>query len=66
MLKPADLSGMTFDQIAALYGEEMAIQAGIASDPDTFELDEEWFRRARPAVEVHPNLNRATHHTPST
>ena len=34
--------------------EEAAIQAGIAADPDAFELDEEWFARARPAMEVEP------------
>ena len=36
--------------------EEAAINAGIAADPDTFELDAEWFARARPAVEVDPIL----------
>lgn len=59
MVRPIELTGLTFDEIAALYGEETAIQAGIASDPDTFELDDEWFRRARPAVEVHPHLLKA-------
>ena len=51
-----DLSNMTFAEIEALYGEEAAIQAGIAADPDTFELDEEWFRRARPVREAHPEF----------
>ena len=51
-----DLSKMTFAEIEALYGEEAAIQAGIAADPDTFELDEEWFRKARPARDVHPEF----------
>ena len=51
-----DLTTMTFDEIAAKYGEEAAINAGIAADPDTFELDEEWFKRARPAIEVDPDL----------
>ena len=36
--------------------EEAAINAGIAADPDTFELDAEWFAKARPAVEVDPIL----------
>ncbi len=36
--------------------EEAAINAGIAADPDTFELDEEWFKRARPAIEVVPHI----------
>jgi uncharacterized protein (DUF4415 family) len=34
--------------------EEAAIQAGIAADPDTAELDDEWFAGARPAREVLP------------
>ena len=50
------LTTMTFGKIAAKYGEEAAINAGIAADPDTFELDEEWFKRARPAIEVDPDL----------
>ena len=49
-------TGMTFDEIANKYGEEAAIKAGIAADPDTLELDDEWFKRARPAVEVDPEL----------
>ena len=49
-------SRMTFHEIAAEYGEETAINVGIARDPDTFELDDEWFARARPASEVHPEL----------
>ena len=51
-----DLTGMTFDEIAARYGEQVAIDAGIAADPDTFELDDDWFERARPATEVDPEL----------
>ena len=52
----ADMAGLTFDEIAAKYGEEAAINAGIAADPDTFELDEAWFARARPAREVMPEM----------
>ena len=52
----ADIAGLTFDEIAAKYGEEAAINAGIAADPDTFELDEAWFARARPAREVMPEM----------
>ena len=51
-----DLTGMTFHEIAAKYGREAAINAGIAADPDTFELTPEWFREARPAAEVLPDL----------
>ena len=47
---------MRFEEIKKLYGEEAAINAGIAADPDAFELDEEWFKEARPAREVHPEL----------
>ena len=31
---------MTFEEIAAQYGEKEAINAGIAADPDAFELDD--------------------------
>ncbi len=34
--------------------EEAQINAGIAADPDTYELSEEWFKTARPAKEVLP------------
>ena len=49
-------SQMTFEEIKAEYGEEVAINVGIARDPDAPELDEEWFRRARPAAEVVPHI----------
>ena len=55
-LKAADIAGLTFDEIEAKYGEEAAINAGIAADPDAFEADAEWFAKARPAFEVHPEL----------
>ena len=51
-----DLTGMTFDEIAERHGEEAAINAGIATDPDTSELDDEWFERSRPAAEIDPEL----------
>ena len=51
------MSDKTFDEIAAEQGEEAAIQAGIAADPDTIELDEAWFARARPVRETHPLLS---------
>ena len=55
-LKDADIAGLTFAEIEAKYGEEAAINAGIAADPDAFEADAEWFAKARPAIEVHPEL----------
>ncbi len=49
-------SELTFAEVSAKYGEETAIEAGIARDPDAPELDDEWFARARPAIEVVPDL----------
>ncbi len=49
-------SEMTFGEIEAEYGEETAINAGIARDPDTSELDAEWFARARPMREIDPEF----------
>ena len=46
----------SFKEIAGEYGEEAAINAGIAADPDTYELDEEWIKEARPASEVIPDI----------
>ena len=34
--------------------EDARINLGIAADPDSPELDEAWFERARPAAEVLP------------
>ena len=36
--------------------ENARILAAIAADPETFELDEAWFARARPAAEVVPHI----------
>ena len=50
-----DLTGMTFHEIAAKYGEEAAIDAGIAADPE-WGPEEMDMSGARPAVEVLPDL----------
>ncbi len=49
MPKSKELSDMSFAEVADRDGEDAAIDAGIASDPDTFELDDEWFKRAAPS-----------------
>jgi uncharacterized protein (DUF4415 family) len=36
--------------------EDAEINAQIAADPDDFELDDEWFKNARPASEVLPEI----------
>ena len=49
-------SDLTFAQIEAEYGEETAINVGIARDPDAPEWTEENWARAKPAIEVEPEL----------
>ena len=39
-------------------GENYAINAAVAADPETTELDDAWFERARPASEVAPHIVR--------
>ncbi len=66
MTRPTDLtnrhfdeivaSELTFDQIAEQYGEAVAVNVGIARDPDNPEVTGEMFARARPAIAVHPHL----------
>ena len=36
--------------------EDALINAGIAEDPDTFELDDQWFEDARPSSEAIPHI----------
>jgi uncharacterized protein (DUF4415 family) len=44
-------------QLATMTEEEDAeIRAGIARDPDAFEMTDEMWARARPAVEVAPDI----------
>ena len=49
-------SGMNFEDVEALYGEEVAIDVGIARDPDNPELTAEDFAQMRPAIEVVPEI----------
>ncbi len=49
-------SDMTFTEIEEKYGEEVAIDVGIARDPDAPELTPEQMARMRPAIEVFPAL----------
>ncbi|MCY3957206.1 MAG: BrnA antitoxin family protein [Chloroflexi bacterium] len=39
-------------------GEDYAINAAVAADPEASELGDDWFERARPASEVVPNIVR--------
>lgn len=47
-------TGRTFDDLAAEYGEDVAIQVGIARDPDTHELTTDDIAAMRRAHEVMP------------
>ena len=47
---------MTFSEIEKKYGEEVAINVGIARDPDAFEATDEMFALARPMREVDPEF----------
>ena len=38
--------------------EDYAINAAVAADPETTELDDAWFERAKPASEVVPQIVR--------
>ncbi len=55
-MKSDKFKGKSFEEISVEYGEEAAINAGIEADPETIELDEEWFKKARPASEVVPDI----------
>ena len=49
-------SSLTFTEIKGIYGEETAINVGIARDPDAPEWTEEDWANARPVREVAPHL----------
>ena len=47
---------LTFDEVAAQYGEETAVNVIIARDPDAPEWTPEDFAQARPTDEVIPHV----------
>ena len=47
---------LDFEEIEAKYGEDVAIDVGIARDPDCPELTAEDFAQMRPAIEVDPEI----------
>ena len=49
-------SDLAYAQIEGKYGEETAINVGIARDPDARESTDEDFAKARPAIQVDPEL----------
>ncbi len=53
----------TFDEIKAKHGEDAAVRAGIAADPDARELTREDFKSMRPASETHPRIVEAYRRT---
>ncbi len=55
-MKSGEVKGKSFEETAVEYGEDAAIEAGIEADPETLELDEAWFDKARPAREVVPTI----------
>ena len=55
-MKSGKSQGNSFEEVAGEYGEDAAINAGISADPDTTQLDEEWFKQARPAREAIPDI----------
>lgn len=54
-LPPYDeIAGKKFSEVADIYGEDVAINVIIATDPDCWVPTEEEFAQARPAIEVDP------------
>ena len=49
-------TALTFDEVAAQYGEETAVNVIIARDPDAPEWTPEDFAQARPTAEVIPHI----------
>lgn len=56
-LPPYDeIAGKKFSEVAARYGEDVAVYVIIATDPDCWVPTEAEFARARPAIEADPDL----------
>ena len=56
-LPPYDeIAGKKFSEVAAMYGENVAVNVIIATDPDCWVPTEAEFAQARPAIEVDPDL----------
>ena len=54
-LPPYDeIAGKKFSEVADIYGEDVAINVIIATDPDCWVPTEEEFAQARPAIAVDP------------
>ena len=49
-------NGLTFTEIKAIYGEETAINIGIARDSEAPEWTKKDWAKARPATDVAPHL----------
>ena len=47
---------LDFAEVEAIYGEDVAIDVGIARDPDCPELTAEEIAQMRPAIEVCPEI----------
>lgn len=51
-----EIAGKNFSEVAAIYGEEIATNVIIATDPDCWVPTDEEFAQARPAIEVDADL----------
>ena len=54
------------DHVSPTPDEDYAINAAVAADPETSELDDAWFKSARPASEAVPHIVRRYRRTRGT